>query len=154
MAFRETDLLLGPFADLYAPTLTPAQLDDFEVLLEQPDQLLYAWCRTGRAPARLNGDVLLTAAAVRRKTRRGAYRTPLPVPIFKRIAQATGRLDLTGAPEGFDALVMADIARARGGLSVFVARDGARASAFIDALSFFAPEMEVLRLPVVGLPAL
>ena len=33
--------------------------------------------------------------------------------------------------------------RARGGLSVFVARDGARASAFVDALKFFAPEMAV-----------
>ncbi len=68
-------------------------------------------------------------------------------PDFKRIAQGGGQLELTGAPEGFDALAMADIARARGGLSVFVARDAGRASAFIDALRFFAPEMEVLRLP-------
>jgi transcription-repair coupling factor (superfamily II helicase) len=68
-------------------------------------------------------------------------------PDFKRIAQPDGHLELTGAPEGFDALAMADIARARGGLSVFVARDGGRASAFIDALRFFAPEMEILRLP-------
>ena len=42
---------------------------------------------------------------------------------------------------------MADIAKARGGLSVFVARDAARASAFADALGFFAREVEVLRLP-------
>jgi transcription-repair coupling factor (superfamily II helicase) len=68
-------------------------------------------------------------------------------PDFKKIAQRDGHIELTGAPEGFDALAMADIARARGGLSVFVARDGGRASAFIDALRFFAPEMEVLRLP-------
>ena len=66
---------------------------------------------------------------------------------LKRIAQFDGRLILSSAPEGFDALVMADIARARGGLSVFVARDGARASAFIDAMGFFAPEIEILRLP-------
>src|SRR6202012_1505272 len=63
------------------------------------------------------------------------------------IAQGPGRLDLTGAPEGFDAMVMADIARARGGLTAFVARDGGRASAFIDALKFFAPEIEVLVFP-------
>ena len=68
-------------------------------------------------------------------------------PDFKKIAQRDGHIELTGAPEGFDALAMADIARARGGLSVFVARDGGRASAFVDALRFFAPEMEVLRLP-------
>jgi len=66
---------------------------------------------------------------------------------LKRIAKEDGRLVLTSAPEGFDALVMADIARARGGLSVFVTRDGPRASAFVEALAFFAPEIEVLRLP-------
>ncbi len=54
---------------------------------------------------------------------------------------------LSGTPEGFDALVMADIARARSGLSVFVARDGSRASAFVDAMGFFAPEVEMLSLP-------
>ncbi|CAN1498264.1 Mfd Transcription-repair coupling factor (superfamily II helicase) [Caulobacteraceae bacterium] len=66
---------------------------------------------------------------------------------LKYVAKADGRLELTGAQEGFDALVMADIARARGGLTVFVARDGARASAFIDAMRFFAPEIPILQLP-------
>jgi len=66
---------------------------------------------------------------------------------LKRVAQGPGRLDLAGAPEGFDALVMADIVRSRGGLSVFVARDAGRASAFIDALKFFAPEVEVISFP-------
>ena len=66
---------------------------------------------------------------------------------FKRIAAAPGRLELTGAPEGFDALAMADMVKARGGLSLFVARDTPRASAFIDALAFFAREIEVVRLP-------
>ena len=73
---------------------------------------------------------------------------------LKRVAQGPGRLDLAGAPEGFDALVMADIVRARGGLSVFLARDAGRASAFIDALKFFAPEVEVISFPAWGLPAL
>ena len=66
---------------------------------------------------------------------------------LKRIAAAPGRLDLTGAPEGFDALAVADMVKARGGLSIFVARDTTRASAFIDALGFFAREVVVLRLP-------
>ncbi len=61
--------------------------------------------------------------------------------------QGLGGLTLAGAPEGFDALVMADIARARGGLTAFVARDTARASAFIDALKFFAPEIEAVLFP-------
>jgi transcription-repair coupling factor (superfamily II helicase) len=66
---------------------------------------------------------------------------------MKRVIGAPGRVDLTGAPEGFDALVMADIARAREGLTVFVARDGSRASAFADALAFFAPEIELISFP-------
>ena len=65
----------------------------------------------------------------------------------RRIAQDPGRLDLIGAPEGFDALIMADIVKARGGLSVFVARDGSRLSAFIDAFRFFASGVEVLQFP-------
>ena len=58
---------------------------------------------------------------------------------MRRVATDPGRLDLVGAPEGFDALVMADIVRARKGLSVFIARDGSRMSAFADAFRFFAP---------------
>src|SRR6201990_1588040 len=41
--FREADLILGPFADKHVPAMSPAELDTFEVLLEQPDQDLYAW---------------------------------------------------------------------------------------------------------------
>jgi transcription-repair coupling factor (superfamily II helicase) len=66
---------------------------------------------------------------------------------IKRIASAPGRLELMGAPEGFDALVLADIVKARGGLTCFVARDAARASAFADGLRFFAEGVETLRLP-------
>ncbi len=69
-----------------------------------------------------------------------------------KLARGKGRIDLTGAPEGFDALVAADLARAHatataGGVVLFVARDGARADAFAGALQFFAPELETLRFP-------
>ncbi len=63
---------------------------------------------------------------------------------MKRVIHAPGALRLSGAPEGFDALVLADVARARGGLSVFVARDASRALAFTEAMAFFAPEIEIL----------
>ncbi|HEX5777153.1 MAG TPA: transcription-repair coupling factor, partial [Caulobacteraceae bacterium] len=66
---------------------------------------------------------------------------------IRRIAREDGRLDLAGAPEGFDALIMADIARARGGLTAFIARDGGRAQAFVGAMGFFAPEIEILQFP-------
>ncbi len=64
---------------------------------------------------------------------------------LSRILREPGHLRVAGAPEGFDALAVADAARARGGVSAFVARDEARAAAFIEALAFFAPDLEVLR---------
>src|SRR3990167_10254165 len=42
---------------------------------------------------------------------------------------------------------MADIVKARCGLTVFVARDGSRLSAFVDAFNFFAPQVEVMQFP-------
>jgi len=72
---------------------------------------------------------------------------PVTAAEMRRVADDPGRLDLVGAPEGFDALVMADLVRARKGFSVFVARDGTRLSAFVDAFRFFAPEVEVLSFP-------
>ena len=47
--FVEADLILGPFADSHLDKMSPAQIDTFEVLLEQPDQDLYAWI-IGREP--------------------------------------------------------------------------------------------------------
>jgi transcription-repair coupling factor (superfamily II helicase) len=66
---------------------------------------------------------------------------------MKAVANDSGALTLGSAPEGYDALLMADIARARSGLTLFIARDGGRAQAFIDAMRFFAPEMECVLLP-------
>ena len=47
--FVEADLILGPFADAHLEKMSPAQLDDFETLIDQPDQDLYAWI-IGREP--------------------------------------------------------------------------------------------------------
>ena len=40
---KETDLILGPFADAYVETLEPQELDDFEALLAVPDNDLHEW---------------------------------------------------------------------------------------------------------------
>jgi transcription-repair coupling factor (superfamily II helicase) len=64
---------------------------------------------------------------------------------LQRVAKAPGGLHVAGAPEGFDALAVADAARARGGITCYVARDEARANAFIDGLAFFAPDLELVR---------
>ena len=60
---------------------------------------------------------------------------------------------LAGVPEGFDALVVADLARAlsRGfegpAVLVHVARDSGRSTAFVNALRFVAPEIEAMIVP-------
>ena len=67
--------------------------------------------------------------------------------ITAHIANAPGRLDVCRAPEGYDALLFCRAAIKRGGVSVFVARDEARAVAVRAACAFFAPDLEILRLP-------
>ncbi len=47
--FREADLILGAFADLRLPTMSDAELDLFEGLLEQEDHDIYDWI-VGRQP--------------------------------------------------------------------------------------------------------
>ncbi len=55
---RETDLLLGQFANRYLNNLEDQQLDDYEVLLAQGDQNILAWVRGDlKIPANLNGIV-------------------------------------------------------------------------------------------------
>ena len=40
---RETDLVLGPFADARLDAMSAEDLDAFEALLEAPDQALWNW---------------------------------------------------------------------------------------------------------------
>lgn len=47
--FREADLVLGPFVDSVGPSLSPAELGAFEVLLDADDYALYGWI-TGTGP--------------------------------------------------------------------------------------------------------
>ncbi len=55
---RETDLLLGQFANRYLMKLKDEQLDDYEALLAQGDQNILAWVRGDlQIPVNLNGTV-------------------------------------------------------------------------------------------------
>ena len=57
--FREADLILGPFADAHLEHMSAVELDDFEALLDQPDQDLYGWIiGTATAPAEFDTPVL------------------------------------------------------------------------------------------------
>jgi antitoxin CptB len=56
---KETDLLLGGFARRHMATLTDAQLDSYETLLEIEDPRLYKWISgMEEAPAEYQTDVL------------------------------------------------------------------------------------------------
>ena len=55
---KELDLILGPFAERHLPDLSGAELQDFAVLLAEPDPDIYDWL-VGRVPlpARLQNRV-------------------------------------------------------------------------------------------------
>ena len=55
--------------------------------------------------------------------------------------------DLGGAPEGLDALIVAERLKAAGGAALFVARDYQRSGAFVQAFQFFSQNIEVLEYP-------
>ena len=64
--FREADLILGPFADKHVQSMSEAELDAFERLLEQPDQDLYGWIvGSVPTPAEFDGDLLNRIKAFR-----------------------------------------------------------------------------------------
>ena len=56
---KETDLLLGSFAERHLDALTEAQLDRYEALLEHDDSRIYDWI-TGRGalPPEQDDDVM------------------------------------------------------------------------------------------------
>jgi len=56
---KETDLLLGSFAERYLPDFTEPQLDVYENLLEEHDANLFDWiARRTMPPATIDSDVL------------------------------------------------------------------------------------------------
>jgi len=63
------------------------------------------------------------------------------------IARASGRLTVSGAPEGYDAYVAAESALRAAALALYIAPDDARASIALEAARFFAPTLEVLHFP-------
>ncbi len=67
----------------------------------------------------------------------------------EKILSASGRFLLSGCPEGFDALWLADTLRRQDAprLHLHIARDASRMSALADALAFFAPEIATLSFP-------
>lgn len=69
---REMDLIMGQFADMNLPTMSEAEVDEFERLMEMPDPEVLTWI-TGEAPTPPEYDTPLfarVAAAPREMIRR------------------------------------------------------------------------------------
>ena len=64
-----------------------------------------------------------------------------------RIIEAPGSLEVTGVPEGYDALVLAELAGRSDTPVLHIARDAGRAAALAEALRFFAPSLRLIELP-------
>src|SRR5688572_23062322 len=59
-----------------------------------------------------------------------------------------GRLVVSRVPEGYEAIVLADFARAAApALLVHVARDDQQLTALAEAIGFFVPELSLLQFP-------
>ena len=58
-----------------------------------------------------------------------------------------GRVRIAGAPEGFDAHVLAGLSRGLGQACLHIAEDEARMTRMAETLRFFAPHLEVLTFP-------
>jgi antitoxin CptB len=57
--FKEADLIMGRFAESELGDLAPAEIDEFERLLDAPDTEVYAWiCGAQATPDNYKGPVL------------------------------------------------------------------------------------------------
>ena len=65
----------------------------------------------------------------------------------QRLLDANGTLHIGGAPEGFQPLVLADMARAAQSRVVYIARDASAAAMMRQMLDFFAPDIPQLHVP-------
>jgi len=66
---------------------------------------------------------------------------------IQKILSVPGVVDVSGAPGGFDALILAQLIGAGANIGVFVARDDIHLARMVEALAFFAPDVEVLEFP-------
>lgn len=64
--FKEADLIMGRFAEDRLDDLSPAEVDEFERLLDAPDTEVYAWiCGRAETPPNYDGPVLRQLKAFR-----------------------------------------------------------------------------------------
>src|ERR1700712_943963 len=69
------------------------------------------------------------------------------MPDFSRVLSASSPLTLASVARGAQPVVMADLARAAKGRAMFVTADEAAMRAVSEAVTFFAPELQVIEFP-------
>jgi len=67
--------------------------------------------------------------------------------LLSKILSSYRRFELTGVPEGLDALCLGELAQEAPGWLVHIARDEARMTALAEGIKFFAPNTQILKLP-------
>ncbi len=146
---REMDLILGGFADAAIATLTDAELDQYEHLLELQDADLSVLVhRRAVRPCRFRHAI---AEEDHGLPRRGDLKNDF-MSLLEKIGLPkgrTGQFIVDGVADGFEAFALASAAAeaAPDGPLLFVARDGQRLPAIIEALAFVAPDLPVLEFP-------
>lgn len=69
------------------------------------------------------------------------------MPNLQTIIRAGKGLTLASVPQGFTPLLLADLARAAHGRTLFIAADDAAMRGLADTIPFFAGELEILQFP-------
>ncbi|MFP6746592.1 MAG: transcription-repair coupling factor [Alphaproteobacteria bacterium] len=66
---------------------------------------------------------------------------------IEKILSSKSRYQLTGVPEGLDALCLGELAQGAPGWLVHIARDEGRMAGLAEEIAFFAPRTHILKLP-------
>ena len=66
--------------------------------------------------------------------------------LLSNLLSSSRRFELTGVPEGLDALCLGEVAQEAPGWLVHIARDEARMAALAEEIKFFAPNTQILKL--------
>ena len=140
--------MVGGFVARHLAAFSEAELAEIEAVLELPDVDLADWLsgRRGAAARCADADAGADGGGMRESGRRGARGVAADLNDMVDARPAHG-LAVHGAPEGFDALLLARRRAETDAPVLHVCRDDARMARVAEALGFFAPDVEVLRFP-------
>ena len=136
---HENDLMIGGYVSERIELFSETEIDALEELLELPDTSLADWLTGPATHSALccNADAACAAGACRGRGRGGKAMT---VPVY-------------GAPEGWDANLLARRAGEQKGVMLHVARDDVRVDRVAQQVAFFCADDRGAAVPGLGLPA-